>query len=350
MPASSARDFRLDRSLQLGCDQAIRHGSKSFMVASRLLPRHTRVAARALYAYCRAADDLIDESPCVNDGLRRLRVRTERIYAAHPEDYVEDRAFAEVVAHFGIPKALPDALAEGFAWDAQARRYDTLDDLAAYAARVASSVGVMMSMIMGVSDRHALARAADLGLAMQLTNIARDVGEDARRGRLYLPQDWMRGAGIDPDAFIAAPKSSTDLKSVVERLLVNADRLYKRAESGIAALPPSCRLAIYSAALIYQEIGQEIAKNGYDSVARRGVTSKKRKLALVAQAAATPWLFQSVATTPAHPTTQFMVDAAAVHDDADIRGLTAKATRMVELMLSSELRRRGADAAQVSNG
>ncbi len=98
-----------------------------------------------------------------------------------------------------------DALLEGFAWDAAGRRYDTLDDLLDYAARVAGAVGAMMAVLMGVRDPALLARACDLGVAMQLTNIARDVGEDARAGRLYLPLAWLREAGIDPDAFLADP-------------------------------------------------------------------------------------------------------------------------------------------------
>ncbi|GGB33942.1 phytoene synthase [Roseibium aquae] len=350
MPANSRDRFTLDKDLLAGCNRSIQHGSKSFMVASRLLPRPIREASRALYAYCRAADDLIDESPCIETGLAQLKARTARIYSGTPEDFPEDRAFAAVVAHFAIPKTLPDALGEGFAWDAEARRYETLEDLAAYAARVASSVGVMMSMIMGVTDRNILARAADLGLAMQLTNIARDVGEDAARGRLYLPENWLLDAGLDPQEFLRNPSPKPEILQAVHRLLGAADELYSRAVTGIAGLPSSCRIAIYSAALIYREIGTVIAANGYDSVTRRAVTSRQRKLALVAQAAGSPWLFQTVATAPAHATTQFMVDAASVFAQNDVKGLTAKAGRMVELMLSSELRRRESKSMSRPNG
>ena len=98
---------------------------------------------------------------------------------------------------------MPDALFEGLQWDCEGRRYEDLEALHAYAARVAGAVGVMMALLMGVRDADALARACDLGVAMQLTNIARDVGEDARAGRLYLPLDWLREAGLDPAAFLA---------------------------------------------------------------------------------------------------------------------------------------------------
>ncbi len=110
------------------------------------------------------------------------------------------RAFAAVVSCHEIPRALPDALVEGLAWDVAGRSYDTLAELEAYAARVAGAVGVMMALVMGTRDAGALARAADLGVAMQLTNIARDVGEDASMGRIYLPRQWLREAGIEPES------------------------------------------------------------------------------------------------------------------------------------------------------
>ncbi|MDT8343042.1 MAG: squalene/phytoene synthase family protein, partial [Thermohalobaculum sp.] len=179
----------------------------------------------------------------------------------------------------------PEALIEGLAWDlAGGRRYETIGDLHAYSARVAGTVGVMMTLLMGVRDRAALARACDLGCAMQLSNIARDVGEDARTGRLYLPRAWLREAGIDPDRFIAAPAFSPALGQVVARLLAEGERLYDRAAPGIAALPPDCRAAIMAARLIYREIGREVAARGFDSVASRAVVGKGRKLALLAAA------------------------------------------------------------------
>ena len=110
-------------------------------------------------------------------------------------------------APLGDPAALPEALLEGLAWDAEGRSYETLDDLFDYAARVAGTVGVMMTLIMGVRSPEALARACDLGVAMQLTNIARDVGEDARMGRIYLPRQWLREAGVDAEAFLADPQA-----------------------------------------------------------------------------------------------------------------------------------------------
>ncbi len=340
MPAISPERFALDPALRKECEDAIRAGSKSFLAASMLLPGTTRTATRALYSFCRASDDLIDLSTCASDGLQRLNRRLDRIYAGDPQENVEDRSFAAVVAHFSIPRVLPEALVEGFAWDAENRRYETIEDLAAYAARVASSVGVMMCVIMGSNDRHVLARAADLGLAMQLTNIARDVGEDARNGRIYLPLKWLEDAGIDTDAFLADPQASPQVRATVERLLNTAYEFYARAMTGIAGLPFGCRVAIRSAALIYREIGREIEKAGFDSVGSRAHTTKMRKLELIAYAASTPSLLQPVSVAPAHPATQFMIDAVASAAPAAHHSLDAKAGRMIELMAQSEFRRR----------
>jgi 15-cis-phytoene synthase len=161
---------------------------------------------------------------------------------------------------FDMPRALPDALLEGLAWDAMGRRYRNLADLHAYSARVASAVGVMMCVLMRVRSPDALARAADLGLAMQLTNIARDVGEDARAGRLFLPLDWLEEAGIDPERFLADPRPSAALAGVVRRLLDEADELYLRAATGVSSLPADCRLGIAAARHIYAAIGTEVAR------------------------------------------------------------------------------------------
>jgi phytoene synthase len=146
-----------------------------------------RDSATALYAFCRLADDAIDEGDTETGARTRalatLAQRLDAAYTGRPHDDPADRAFAQIVAQHHIPRAVPEALLEGFAWDLQGRRYETLADLHDYAARVAGTVGVMMAMLMGVRAPAALARACDLGIAMQLTNIARDVGEDARAGR-----------------------------------------------------------------------------------------------------------------------------------------------------------------------
>lgn len=262
------------------CEQLMRGGSHSFFAASRILPRRFRHAATAVYAFCRVTDDAIDEVP--NDAslqvvMDYLHERLEAIYRHKPFAIDADEAFASVVHAYGIPKALPLALLEGYQWDAVTRRYKTIDELYAYSARVAGTVGAMMTLIMGGRSEKTVARACELGVAMQLTNIARDVGEDARRGRIYLPTDWLAEAGIDAEQFMADPQFTPALARLVGRLLDAADQLYMRAETGIALLPRDCRGAIMAARLIYAEIGGEIRRRGLDSVKSRAVVSKLRK-------------------------------------------------------------------------
>jgi 15-cis-phytoene synthase len=294
------------------CRRLMRGGSKSFFAASLLLPARVRAPATALYAFCRRADDEIDLGTDPLQAMAWLRQRLDAIYAGQPQDIDCDRALAAIVHPFGIPRALLDALLEGFLWDAQGRRYETLDEVQDYGARVAGTVGAMMSLVMGTASPQALARACELGVAMQLTNIARDVGEDARNGRLYLPRTWMREAGLDPDAWLAAPVFDARLAGVVERLLAEADRLYARAEHGIAALPRDCRPAIRAARLVYAEIGQQLRREGLDSIHHRTVVSGRRKLALMARASAAAWQAagpQPGALTPL-PAIHFLVQAA----------------------------------------
>ena len=268
------------------CRATIRTGSLSFHAASRLLPGRVRDPALVLYAFCRHADDEVDEGQAKASAVLRLRDRLDLVYQGRPLDRAEDRAFAAVVEEFEMPQALPEALLEGLAWDAQGRRYRTLSDVRAYSARVAAAVGAMMCVLMRVRDPHALARACDLGTAMQLTNIARDVGEDARAGRLYLPLDWLVEAGIDPDRWLANPQPNRAVLRQVARLLSEAERLYLRSEPGIGALPLGSRPGIWAARLIYAAIGGQVRRQGHDSITRRARTGTAQKLRLMALAGA----------------------------------------------------------------
>ena len=188
-----------------------------------------------------------------------------------------------MVEHYQLPLALPAALLEGFEWDAEGRVYESIDELCDYGARVAGSVGAMMALIMGVREPWAMARACELGVAMQLTNIARDVGEDAAMGRCYLPRQWLREEGIVAERWLAHPTHSPGMARVVARLLDHADALYRRAEQGISALPRGCRPAILSARTIYADIGHCIRRQGFNSVDHRAVVSRGRKLYRVLQ-------------------------------------------------------------------
>lgn len=295
------------------CRALLRNGSKSFHAASLLLPPSVRGPATALYAFCRLADDAIDGEGASRASLEALGERLELVYAGRPRNNPCDRALAAIVEAYALPRALPEALLEGLAWDAEARRYHDLAALNAYAARVAGTVGAMMAVLMGVRAPEPLARACDLGVAMQLTNIARDVGDDARMGRLYLPLSWLEEAGIDPDAWLARPAFGPALGAVVARLLAAADALYERAAAGIAALPLSCRPGIGAARLIYAEIGREVERRGLDSVSSRAVVPRGRKLALLARSLAAAPLAQSGSglAQPPLAETRFLVQAVA---------------------------------------
>ena len=273
------------------CRALLNNGSRSFYAASLLLPVRIRHPATALYAFCRVADDLIDDGD-TPVALAALHRRLDGIYADRPADFPEDRALAAVVAAHRMPRLLLDRLLEGFAWDAEGRRYEDLPALEHYAARVAGTVGAMMAVLMGVRDPVVLARACDLGVAMQLTNIARDVGEDARAGRLYLPTAWLHSAGLAPDALLARPQPSAALAAIVGRLLGAAETLYRRADTGIAALPLDCRPGIFAARHLYAAIGTQIIRNGCNSVTCRARVPRRDKFRLAGRslAAALPKL------------------------------------------------------------
>lgn len=269
------------------CETQMRHGSKSFYAASRLLPQAIRQDATALYAFCRVADDAVDLA--VDDvgraaALAHLHERLDHIYAGNPLAYAEDIMLAPVIFQHRVPRGLLHALLEGFTWDAEGRQYETIDDLLDYCARVAGTVGVMMSLLMGVRDMATLRHAAALGSAMQLTNIARDVGEDAASGRLYLPKASLRREGIDPKGFLSKATHGQAITHVVQELLDSASDLYDYGKIGLLGLPGDCRFGIDSAARIYAEIGRVVRKNHFDSITRRAYVTKSRKVELIAAA------------------------------------------------------------------
>lgn len=304
------------------CRALLSTGSRTFYAASFLLPRRIREPASALYAFCRLADDVIDLGPSSSAGLSELQHRLECAYAGRPLDIAADRAFAETVARFDIPRAIPDALLEGFAWDADGRSYENLADLLAYATRVAGTVGAMMALLMDRRSETDIARATDLGIAMQLTNIARDVGEDARAGRLYLPRAWMRESRLDPDTWLENPVFNAELASVIARLLATADALYVRSGAGIARLPADCRPGIYAARYLYAEIGHEVQRQGCNSISRRAVVPTVRKLQLLGKAVAATPLWRAEVKSAAVAEAAFLVSEAARHPLAGHRGAT----------------------------
>lgn len=325
------------------CRDAIKHGSKSFYAASRLLPARVRDPALALYAFCRVADDDVDLGTAKHRAVARLRQRLARAYAGKPANEPVERVFTQMIADVEMPRALPEALIDGLEWDAEERRYQTLSDVRAYSARVAAAVGAMMTVLMRVRDPDALARACDLGVAMQLTNIARDVGEDAEAGRLYIPLDWFAEAGIDPDGFLASPQPGPEIAAMTKRLLAEARRLYGRAETGIVALPRSCRPGIFAARYIYAGIGGRVRARGFDSVTGRARTSTTEKLSLIALSVGTAAIGTVLPRSPIFhapplPETAFLVEAAARPAKAG-RGAADTIVGVLERMRARDLAR-----------
>lgn len=302
--------FALDTDLEQ-CRAIMRAGSKSFHAASLLLPTRVRRPAAAVYAFCRISDDAVDLAREPARALDGLHARLDLIYRDSPRNDAVDRLLADVVRQHRIPRTLFEALLDGYQWDVEGRRYETLSGVIAYSARVASAVGAIMTVLMGPREPHIMARACDLGVAMQLTNICRDVGEDARSGRIYLPLEWLQEAGIEPELWLRNPTHSEALGDVVKRLLAEAQRLYRRADSGITYLPRDCRVSIRAASLIYSDIGRVIARNGYDSVNQRAMTSGKRKLWLALRAIGATFWAERHCGDPALGETSFLVDAIA---------------------------------------
>jgi len=249
------------------------HHSKSFAFAGRLLPARCRDDAAALYAWCRQCDDAVDgprDAAARATAVSELRVELARIYGAGVERDPVLAGFQAVARRHAIPRRCAEDLLAGMAMDVGTVRYRTFDELLLYCYRAAGTVGLMMAWIMGVRDPSALRRAADLGIAMQLTNICRDVAEDAERDRVYLPSDVLgscRRPG-DPDG---------EVGRAVAELLRRAEDFYASADTAMSVLPLRCAIGIRAARLIYAEIGRVIARHGFDVRAGRAVVSRGRK-------------------------------------------------------------------------
>ena len=289
------------------CRAVLAEGSQSFHLAWRLLPARLRDPFAAFYAFCRVTDDAVDESGDAHAALERCVARTDGIFAGTPLSDPIDRAFAAIVREHSLPRAPIDALLDGYRWDAEQRPMRTRSDLLAYAVRVAASVGVVTTYLMGRRDRITLARAADLGVAMQLTNVARDVGQDARAGRVYLPTEWLDAEHVRIDR---EPRHDAALGRVIRRLLDEAETLYERSAAGLGALPSDARPAIRAASGIYREIGRIIRENGYDAVSRRATTSSARKMLVLARSLAETPRTCDAQDEPALPEAEMLLPAA----------------------------------------
>ena len=271
-------------------EAAIAAGSQSFAAAARLMPRAMRDDVVMLYAWCRHADDVIDGQSLgsapgrVDDPAARLEALQAETLAALQGDAPMTppfEALRRVARGHDFPADWPLALIDGFAMDVAGRRYRTIEDTLDYAYHVAGVVGVMMARVMGVRDEAALDRACDLGMAFQLTNIARDILDDAAIGRVYLPQDWL--AGLPPLGPGTTPTPA--LHDAALRLLDLAEPYYTSARAGLPALPLRAAWSIAAALRIYRQIGVKIRAGGPEGMTRRAGTGRAEKAGLAAAAA-----------------------------------------------------------------
>ena len=285
----------MSEALMQHATQTIEVGSKSFAAAAKLFDARTRRGVLMLYAWCRHCDDMVDgqelgfaaAAPAPHAAghdpvkeLALLRDQTRRAYAGERMADPAFAAFQEVALNHAIePRYAYDHLA-GFAMDVEDARYETIDDTLRYCYHVAGVVGLMMASIMGTRDPAVLDRACDLGLAFQLTNIARDIVDDARIGRCYLPAAWLREAGIPPDE-IALPRHRAALAGIAARLVDHAEPYYDSAYAGLAALPLRSAWAIATARLVYRQIGIVVKRRGPRAWDERAGTSKPTKLWLL---------------------------------------------------------------------
>jgi 15-cis-phytoene synthase len=267
--------------------ESIEKGSKSFALAAKLLPASIRDDAFMLYGWCRHCDDVIDQqvlgfaSAGAADGpvaerLAILRAKTAGALAGRATEPVFI-ALSRVAKKHAIPERHPMELLAGFEMDASGRHYETIEDTLAYCYHVAGVVGVMMAMIMGVREGAVLNRASDLGLAFQLTNIARDVIEDAKVGRIYLPAEWLSEARV-PAAAIIEPSHRQAVFVAVQRLLREADAYYASAFYGLRELPLRTAIGIGAARRIYRDIGQIVIGREAGAWDKRAAAGRMRKI------------------------------------------------------------------------
>ncbi len=282
-------------------------GSKSFNTAAKLFDASTRRSALMLYAWCRYCDDVIDGqalgfrdasalSGSATQRLAMLKTQTQRAFAGAEMQEPAFAAFQEVATRHAIPPQQAFDHLEGFAMDVRDTHYEPFEDTLRYCSHVAGVVGLMMARVMGVRNEAVLDRACDLGLAFQLTNIARDIVEDAETGRCYLPAQWLAEEGIGRQQ-VADPVNREKLARLAQRLVAAAEPYYDSARVGLAGLPLRSAWAIASAHGVYREIGVKVSAAGPRAWDRRQGTSRAEKIALLMKGAALA-ISSRVASTP----------------------------------------------------
>lgn len=283
-------DERL-RNAYATCRQITRKHAKTFYMATRFLPNHKQRSIFAIYALCRFLDDIVDEmedlitqkiidKKYVHDQIDDCKTKLEGTYQGHYYENPIYIAFADVLRQYDIPIEWPFELMEGVSMDLTKNRYQTFDDLYDYSYKVASIVGLITSEVFGYTTDEARQHAIDLGIAMQLTNILRDVGEDLEKDRIYLPREELENFGVtEQDLF---NHNKTDgFVALMQFQIDRARDYYRSADKGIPLLDKDSRIPVYLARYNYARILDEIENNRYNVFDQRAYVSKLQKLSVI---------------------------------------------------------------------
>jgi 15-cis-phytoene synthase len=264
------------------CQRITREIARTFYYGSLFLPPPKRRAAWALYAFCRIADDIADEPALYPEplaDLARWRHALHETYAGRPRGPVM-RAWADTLTRYPVPIQPALDLLDGVEMDIRGGGYETFDQLRLYCYRVAGAAGLLMAPVLGCRGAGALDAAVDLGIAMQLTNILRDIGEDARRGRVYLPTEELAAFGYTR-AELERGERTPMFYALMRFQIARAEEYYQRGLRGVALLDADARLAIALCGVLYRAILRRIQRNGYDVFSRRAHISTAGKLAIL---------------------------------------------------------------------
>ncbi|MCB2197854.1 phytoene/squalene synthase family protein [bacterium] len=261
--------------------------SKSFYLASSLLPKEKRWATYALYAYCRLVDNIVDQPRPARSRLEIVRELDSIVHELHvayrtgESEHPVLRAFIQVAFEYSIPLEHALDLIRGVKMDLELDRYESFEQLYLFSYRVASVVGLMMTHVLGYSHPVALRYAEELGIAMQLTNIMRDVEEDADANRIYLPREDLDNYGVREEDILDG-QMTDNLRDLMAFQVNRAHCYYESADRGIALLDPSSRFAIRAASRIYRGILTQIEEQDFNPFRGRVFLPKKKKLSLIA--------------------------------------------------------------------
>jgi len=283
------------------CRRVTQRASKTFYWGSSFLPQPKRRAIWAIYAFCRTVDDIVDEADKLTPAKGHLsgsiaprkaldawRLSLQRIYQSQGfADGPVQQAWSDMLEHYPVPLRPALELLDGVEMDLTVKRYQTFDELYSYCYRVAGTVGLLTAPVFGYYDDTALVHAVELGIALQLTNILRDVGEDARRDRIYLPQAEMTSFGYTEKDLVAGVVNEVFCE-LVRFQISRADNYYRRSQSGVVMLSEDCRLAVQLSSTLYRRILDYICLNDYNVFTRRASVPLQAKLVT----ASTQWFLQ----------------------------------------------------------